>query len=95
VFPQEKNKLSFIKKKLVNLLCGYNIWLFCQISKSISPYGLPEGASSCPQISKFLGCPKPDFFSSLPKLLPQTTARMLGLKLIWQSHKVMWTTWQK
>jgi hypothetical protein len=37
---------------------------------------------------------KPDFFSSLPKLLPQTTALMLGLKLIWQSHKVMWTTWQ-
>jgi hypothetical protein len=43
---------------LVNLLCSYNIWLFCQISKSISPYALPEGASSCPQISKFLGYPK-------------------------------------
>jgi hypothetical protein len=54
--------------------------------QTISKSPLPEGASSFPQISNFLGCPKPDFFfSSLPKLLPQTTARMLGLKLIWQS----------
>jgi hypothetical protein len=27
------------------------------------------------------------YFSSLPKLLPQTSALMLGLKLIWQSAR--------
>jgi hypothetical protein len=79
---------------LVNLLCRHNIWLFCQISKSISPYGLPEGASSCPEISKFLGCPKPEFFFYSAKTSAPNFCPHAGLEAHLAIRKVMWTTWQ-
>jgi hypothetical protein len=59
--------------------------LFCQIAKSISPCGLPESPSRCPQISNFLGCSRSEFFL---RMCPNFCPKKSKLHLIFFIKKI-------
>ncbi len=61
-----------------------DLWLECVTEISHVTWGLPKWASNCPQMQYFLGCPMPECFSGLPKLLPQK----VRLPLIFFSHRL-------